>query len=146
MLFVHEICHILTYVLFVLIAKGLFPKFFSRANFFMGLLVTFFVDLDHLVDYFLYAGARFNLVEFLSGAHFAYNNFTIVPLHGWEYVLIALVYFLLQKHKKKYSWVLYLAIGLGAHLVFDTLSYGFPWYVYFILYRAYRGFSPSAFW
>jgi hypothetical protein len=111
----------------------------------MGLITAFFIDLDHLFDYFLYAGFRFDLIEFLTGGYFAITQKVFVPLHSWELVAVIGIFWLFIEDKCKYSWVLFLFIGYFVHLAFDVYSNSFSWESYFLFNRMKYDFSVSLF-
>lgn len=100
-------------------------------------LVVYFIDLDHLVDYWLFYGLRFNWHEFVSLDFFAQKATAYLPLHAWEWTLI------LYPLSIKRGWKsLFAAInsGMFAHLVWDIHNF---WNIefYSIIYRAIHSFS-----
>lgn len=144
-LFVHELVHIAAYFLLVIIALIIFkPDTIPWKNMILGLLVTVFMDADHLVDYFLYKrNLAFSLSEFIDLNYFELLGKTYIPLHAWEWVvLLLIVYFALRK---KYQFILFIALGMFSQLLVDSLSYGFDWRVYFITYRFLNNFEQSLF-
>ncbi len=101
-------------------------------------LATYFIDLDHLIEYFQYYGLHFDLLEFFELDFFRALGKAILPLHGWEWVLLL---FFIGRRKKWKSVYWAVALGFGAHLLWDTLSNGFPAAFYFISWRAGNGFA-----
>ncbi|MBN1162314.1 hypothetical protein JXA34_01045 [Patescibacteria group bacterium] len=144
-LFYDEIGHLLVYFIAVLVIYVLGRDYFSRKNVFVGLATAFFIDVDHLFDYFLYYGLRFNVFDFFSGSYFRAANRVVVPFHSWEIAGLIGFIWMLAKDKKKYSWVLFLAVGYLVHLSFDVFSNGFHWYTYFLFLRISEGFPLDLF-
>ena len=147
MIFIHEILHIIIYSIiclpFFLYKK--YRNYINVGNFFVGLVATFFIDLDHFVDYFLYAGFRFNLHEFVGGNYFGEANRILVLLHSWELVGLIFLCYLLNHKNSRYLWLLFVGIGMSVHIVFDNIWYGFNWESYFSLYRVLHGFKATIF-
>ena len=141
LLILHELGHLISYFLAVAILYLFSKKYFTLKNFLVGLLATVFIDLDHVIDYLIYKGyLAFDIWEFFSGSYFAFNGKAYVIFHAWEYVLLIFLLFLDESDKKGKSWMLFIAVGLFAHLVFDTVSYGFPWEMYSIMSRVFDSF------
>ena len=105
MLILHEILHFVTYILLFLIVYAIQKNKMNLTNFITGLIATIFLDLDHLIDYFLHNGIRFSLSEFLTGQNFMESGKAYVIFHGWEFVLIIIVvvvFFIYSKKKRKW--------------------------------------------
>ncbi|MCL4374602.1 hypothetical protein M1523_01935 [Patescibacteria group bacterium] len=101
-----------------------------------------FVDLDHLVDYFLAFGWRFNPRYFAKGYQFLKSDRIIIPLHAWEIVIGGfLIFFYLGSLKNPAdltmtrSLLLAFASSLGLHLAYDTVSNRIPWLSYSLIRR-----------
>lgn len=144
-LLLHEIGHMLVYfvmlipLLVVLGEKKLLTKYAL-----VGFLVTMLLDADHLYEYMLSVDwSTFNLADFLSSSYFDKIGRIYVLFHAWEWVALTLIIYKLTASKHK--WLLYVAVGVAAQLVFDTLSYGFDPRVYFISYRYVNDFALSIF-
>jgi hypothetical protein len=144
-LFLSELGHLASYFLAVGVIYLVGRKYFSRKNVFIGLISAFFIDIDHLFDYFLYYGFKFNLMEFLDGSYFQFTRRVILPLHSIELATFLLLTWVFIRKKEKYSWLLFLVVGLFVHLVFDMYSNRMPWYAYALLYRVATGFSVDYF-
>lgn len=144
-LLIHELIHASVYLVLVLVLIKTFkPKVMPYKNILLGLVVTIFMDMDHLVDFFLYKGSlTFNLHEFLFLNFFELLGKTYLPLHAWEWVALLLLLYLVLK--KKYQFILFIALGIFCQLLVDSLSYGFDWRVYFITYRYLHHFDQSIF-
>jgi len=110
----------------------------------LGYLVTVGLDGDHLFDYFMINNwSHFNLKEFLSGYYFETADQIFVLFHAWEWVAFCVLLFLL--FKKKYKVILFIAVGIAAQLIFDTVSHGFDWQAYFITNRYLHNFDKTIF-
>ncbi len=144
-LLLHELGHIIAYSFFALLILAGAKNYCTYKNFLIGLVVTILIDLDHFVDYFLYTGIGFNISDFLAGAYFDSSQRVIVPLHSWEIVALLLIAFMILKDNQKYSFILFIALGLGVHMFFDVIYYGFNWDVYFLSVRALNNFSILVF-
>ncbi len=106
-----------------------------------GIMAGFFVDLDHLFDYFMAYGLTFDLHTFLSGTQFLVHNKNYVPLHGFEYVIILLTIFFRIKPVKTRAVILAVALGLLGHLCFDVYVNEMKPLAYSVIYRAAHGFD-----
>lgn len=114
-------------------------KFFKRISGFVpALLSGFFVDFDHLIDYFIHKGLSFDVSNFISGRHYHETNTSYIFFHSWELVLFLGV--LTYYSKKKYFWCP-LVLGLTFHLLWDYLTNPVHWYTYFFTARYLLGFA-----
>lgn len=140
-LFLHLSLHILTGIL----AGYIVWKIYSlpKASFFAGIAGAFFVDFDHLLDYFLAFGWNFNLEYFFKGYQFLKGDKIYVLLHGWEYVIILLILAIwVLKNKTAKSVILALALGLFFHLSVDSLTNeGAKISTYSMIYRIKSNFN-----
>lgn len=133
-LFVDEIMHGVVTLPFVLL---LYYKTKSIRFSLVPLFVTYLIDMDHWVDYYLYYGNHISLTKFLELDYFTFSGRAIVPLHAWEWMLCfsALAY----EQKKWKSVYVGIALGMLAHLIWDSHTVGSVAF-YSILYRAGSGF------
>lgn len=115
-LLVNEIFHAAFSVPFAYIA---YRKFGKHRYFFYILAFSYLIDLDHLVDYWIYYGFGFDPVRFVALGYFPVKGFAWVPIHAWEWV-IAL--FLTYRYVYKKEIIYVLALGILGHLVWDVLS------------------------
>ena len=95
------------------------------------------IDIDHVLDYYLYSGRLTFNVSKISGFYSRYGK-VIILLHSYELLLIGAVFaYFLQAH------VLFIgaAIGFVGHLLMDTAGYGMKAQSYFLSYRVYCGFG-----
>ena len=137
----HEIWHGLIAIPFAIF---LFKKTKSKALVLLLFLITYFLDLDHLIDYFMFYGLKFSLLQFLSLENFKITGRATVFLHGWEYVLF-FGYLAYQKGKKKMWKTIYMVIVLAMlpHLIWDTINVGDPLF-YSLIIRIVRGYVIPA--
>ncbi len=110
----------------------------------LALLGGFFIDGDHLIDYFIHKKFReLNTREFFKGEFFDDAGKVYVFLHGFEYVAILVVCGLIWP---QIAWVFYsFALANFLHLLYDTLYNGAVWPTYFIVFRMYHNFSHKKF-
>lgn len=88
---------------------------------YIGILffVAYFLDLDHLFDYFVYYGFHFSLLDFFRMKYFTPGAISLVPFHGWEWVLI--LGYLAQK--KKWKTILTpIVFGMLSHVILDAFN------------------------
>ncbi|MFQ5952711.1 MAG: hypothetical protein ACE5JK_04825 [Candidatus Omnitrophota bacterium] len=71
-----------------------------------------FIDLDHLIDYFLYFGWKFNLKDFFSHKYLASGRVYVI-FHSWELVAIMWAFSFI------FSWAIPIASGMTLHLLID---------------------------
>ena len=141
----HELGHVAVYLLSAIPLYHFLKKYgTSLYDFLFGFLVTILIDLDHVIDYLTANGwSRLSVSEFLEGKYFHQMGKIYVFFHSWELalLLLAIYFFAKQKHK----WILFVFLGIFVHLVFDTLSYGFDFKVYFLVTRILNNFSEVIF-
>lgn len=133
-LFVDEIAHGVVTLPFVFF---LYLKTKSIRHSVVALLVTYLIDMDHWVDYFLYWGADISLVKFVDAEYFQITQRAVVPLHAWEWLFFLAA---LSVEQKKWKSILVgVTLGVFAHLIWDSHTVGSVIF-YSILYRIYHGF------
>jgi len=108
---------------------------------FAALFAGLAVDFDHLIDYYLAFGWDFNLYYFLKGLEFVKSNKIYTFFHGWEYVILFLVLWLISKHITVKAVFLSLALGLFFHLASDVVIDKVPVKSYSIIYKAKNNFE-----
>jgi len=94
------------------------------------------IDIDHVLDYYLYSGRLTFDISEISGFYPQFGK-VFVLLHSYELLFAgAIVAYLLQAH------VLFIgaAVGFVGHLLLDTAGYGLKPQSYFLAYRAFCGF------
>lgn len=146
----HELIHIILSVLGGLIV---FRFYRNWKVFIYSFLGGFFIDIDHLFDYFRYKKVFiFNLSEFEKGLFFKATNKVFVLFHGFEYAIILilvgliLIYFIKKLSDKKLAaawFMIVFGLSLFFHLCFDQYSYRPKWQAYFISYRIYCYFDHN---
>lgn len=111
----------------------------------------FFIDLDHLIEYFLAYGTNFHFDYFLTGMQFLELGKAYVLFHAWEYIPLLLFFrYKIQKSslRKKdivAAIILALTLGMTSHLVFDQLDNNVNKGGYFLIYRFLHNFNLSDF-
>ncbi len=112
-------------------------------SFLAGFLGGVFIDLDHLLDYFLAFGFSFNLSYFLQGYEFLKSDKIYVIFHGWEYLVVLVVLVLLIKSNLWLkSAILALFLGSFFHLLVDvTINHGMTFKSYSLSYRMLNNFD-----
>ena len=96
------------------------------------------IDIDHLFDYFLCFGIRFNLKKFLCG-EFVKSGRVYLFFHSWELlplILICGLYFNLNWEAAA------LSLGMLGHLIIDS-SFQKTIKPYFSSYRAWHRFKAD---
>lgn len=139
----HELIHFLICLLIGYFVGKKFDEL--RLGLVSALLGGFFIDLDHLIDYFLAFGLNFNFYYFLSGYQFLKTDKLIIPLHSFELVFILLtigIFFYRIKKKAEISVIIFaFSISLFFHLLFDTYTNELPIKSYLLLYRYQNNFD-----
>lgn len=135
--------HISIHVFLSLLAGLIAWKIWKNpiASFTAALISGVAVDFDHFIDYFLVFGWSFNLYYFTKGFEFLKSDKLYVFFHGWEYVLILLIFAFVFKNKIVKSAFLALSLALFFHLVADVIMDKVPPKSYFITVRAKNGFD-----
>lgn len=96
-----------------------------------------FIDLDHLIDYFLAFGFKYNLSYFLSGYQFLKSNKSYILFHSYE-----LVFFLILLAFILHLYIL-AVVGLSIlfHLITDLFINKLTIKFYFLFYRLKKNFN-----
>lgn len=117
-LFRNEIIHFISALLGAVVFYS-FTHNFSQSI--ILIIVALAIDVDHLIDYFIYlrrSNKTFSFSYFLAGKYFHAQNRIYVFFHAWEWVVILLLYSLA-------GWgSIYgaIAAGLAIHYVVDTAT------------------------
>jgi hypothetical protein len=112
-----------------------------------SLISGIFVDLDHIVDYWIEHGLRLDLKQFFN--YFDEKNFEnrkklFFIFHGWEWLIALLMIAMLTDWN---LWVTGLLAGYGQHIILDEIynssRYRLRPYVlgYSLLWRLKNGFE-----
>ena len=151
-LFLHELIHLLLSLLtafaivYIFKIKKMGGKF---AIFLFSIFGGFFIDVDHLFDYFFAFGPRFRLDYFLKGLQFFKTSKLFVPLHSFEIVIIGIIFsiviYFFRKQLAINNYLLTIifvfSLSLLFHLFFDICSNELPLKSYFFTYRLERNFD-----
>ncbi len=131
----HELIHL---VLATLVAVFFVHRFKNWLLVIPIFFTGFFLDLDHLFDYFIFTGLKFNLDNFIHARYFCSSGHLFLPLHAWEWPIILLI---LSRFRILTPWLLALAAGISVHLIFDQLSNHMYPLGYSIIFRVINGFQ-----
>jgi len=120
--------HLFIHLSFSLLVGLIFGQFWP------ALLGGFFIDVDHLIDYFLAFGLKFNPKYFFKGYQFLKSDKIHIFFHGWEIVIggILLAFFV---PKTLATVLLAFSVSLFVHLWLDVYIDKLPAKSYFLLYR-----------
>lgn len=109
-----------------------------------ALIGGFFIDLDHVLEYFFYYGLHFNLSYFLEGRQFLLSNKIYLIFHAWEYApILFLIAWFLRKKRSLAIFIFALGLAGSVHLISDVLINQYPPKFYSLSYRALQVFSTS---
>lgn len=122
---------IVTFLLVILVYTWTASLVYAAAVILGGI----FIDLDHLIDYALYFGARFDLQDFLGSSALASGKIYLF-LHSWEIVLILFLMGLAARTAP----LLALSLGMAGHLIVDQVQIKNP-RAYFLVYRMLKKFN-----
>jgi hypothetical protein len=114
-LLVHEVLHLVIALPF---AYFLWKKTKNRKAILILFLVTIFVDVDHLVDYFAVNGVSLSISGFLSMGYFDSDKIAYIPFHAWEYLVVLAYLVKVRGWKSNYSPFL---LGLTPHYILDAV-------------------------
>lgn len=107
-----------------------------------GILGGFLIDLDHLLEYFLFYGWHFNPLYFIEGREFVLTNQIHLWFHAWEYVpLVLLLAWLVRQRRAWAAFFVALALAGFVHLASDCLINNYPVRNYSLIYRYHVDFS-----
>lgn len=125
------------------LAAAIYVKTGSVAMAGAALLSGIFLDIDHIIDFFIFSGERFSIRGFTSWCYEGRWNRLILIFHSYElYVLFGLLVY-------HYPNPVLLSIfgSVGVHLLLDQAGNRYlikafaisPWF-YFFTFRAWGGF------
>lgn len=110
-----------------------------------GISGGFFIDLDHVLEYFLVFGWHLNISNFIDGWQFLVSEQVHLYFHAWEYIpLLLLIAYYFRKKRALVIIVLALVSGGFVHLVSDCLINHYPLRNYSISYRARAGYAVNS--
>lgn len=141
---VHELIHIfLGLVLFLTLNKIIHKTRYLIWAF----LVSIFLDLDHLFDYFLALGFKIDIHAITQGIYFDINNKVYIILHSWELTAFLLIIGFINRRKILGKYLIATSLGMFTHILLDQFWYHPPvWNFYFLLVRILNGFSLPENW
>lgn len=103
-------------------------------------LAGVFIDLDHLIDYWINCGPRRPLRQLFTAFRYEFFENIIVFLHAWEWMALVLVV----------TWwldwrpaMLGLLVGAASHLAIDHWYNAHSPWAYFLAYRLRHRFSSK---
>ncbi|MFH1442070.1 MAG: hypothetical protein ABIH18_08550 [Candidatus Omnitrophota bacterium] len=105
--------------------------FYSAVFIFGGI----FIDLDHLIDYFIAYGSKFSIKDFFGSGSLKSGKVYLF-LHSWEIIFIILLFYLVTS---SYA-VLLLFLSMSMHLIIDNLQRE-NLRIYFLTYRIINKFD-----
>lgn len=136
--------HLLIHFSLALLSGLIFGFIFKKIylGIIAGIIGGFFIDLDHVLEYFFVFGLEFDLNNFLNGLQFLTSDKIWLVFHAYEYfpILILLAYFLRRRFTLA-LFIIILAFSAFLHLVSDSFINNYPPKNYSIIYRASKSFS-----
>ena len=112
------------------------------------LVAGWLIDLDHLLDYFIYlkrSGKRFNLNFFLSGKYFEENKKVIVIFHSWEIaIFLYVLYYFIEDYLLK-NLFFFTFLSYLIHIIIDQLTNKPVILGYSTIYRLNKKFDINSF-
>lgn len=109
-----------------------------------GITGAFLIDCDHLFDYFLVFGTKFNLRYFLKHYQFLLCEKLYIPLHGFEFVILLFFGTFIVQNIVFKSILLAFAIGLLIHLISDVWMNDIPFKSYWLIVRIINNYEAKA--
>ena len=133
-LYLHELIHLTLSLIVGLIIWKISSNVYVIPAALMG---GFFIDLDHVIDYFFAFGSKIDLHYFLKGRQFLKTDKIYVIFHSWELViLLFLGAFVLSQ-----SLIFSFSLSLFLHLIVDVFTNNMKLQSYFLLYRINNNFE-----
>ncbi|MDP3974282.1 MAG: hypothetical protein Q8P92_05625 [Candidatus Daviesbacteria bacterium] len=140
---IHELIHILLGLILFLSLSRIIKKY---RLLFWAFLVSIFLDIDHLFDYFIALGAKLDINAMVTGSYFDTNTHTYIPLHSWELAVIMIILGWIKRRKNVGKFLIATGVGIFTHLLVDQTWYQPIWNVYFLISRFAHNFIPSYLW
>lgn len=137
-LFFHELIHLLLSLFAGYLAWLISGNPYTFA---FGLLGGFFVDIDHLIDYYLAFGLKFNLSYFLKGYQFLKSDKIYIFFHSWELVFILFTLSYFGGPSPFGRNLMSFALAYLFHIYFDSLINHLKPFSYFLLVRSINKFE-----
>jgi len=138
--------HLSLHLIIALAVGYTFGRYFKNVT--LGLIAGFvggfFIDLDHILEYFLTLPWPFHLTYFLQGREILISDKIRLWFHAWEYLpVLLLAAWLLRRRRKLTVFLLTVAVAAGVHLLSDSLINAYPLKFYSLSYRASVNFSAA---
>ena len=100
------------------------------------------IDLDHLIDFFIFSGERFSVQNLFEWCKTSWER-SLFPFHSWEMYIL----FTLFTYHSPHPVQIGILLGVGVHLTLDQIGNRYflkhdsirPFF-YFFIYRASKGF------
>lgn len=142
-LILHELIHFSLSILAALIFSFLYKDTnISLLNLsVVALLSGFFIDVDHLIDYFFAYGLKFDIKKFLKGKEFDINKKIYVLFHGYEYVIIFIAAATFLTEGQLQAYIFTFALSSLFHLIADVKINNVLPQTYSILFRLFHAFD-----
>lgn len=136
--------HLSIHFIIAVLSGYLLGKYFKKPilGIIAGIMGGFLIDLDHVIEYFIAFGLRFNLSNFLDGYQFLVSDKIYLIFHGYELVILLLLLAYLFRRKTNVKiFLIILTITGVIHLLSDTVINNYPLKNYTYTYRAINDFS-----
>lgn len=136
--------HLSLHFILAVLSGALVGYYFKRPwlGIALGILGGFFIDLDHVLEYWLVFPEKFQLLYFFQGRQFLYSEKAYLWFHAWEYLpLLGLAAYLFRKKTLVKVALISLAFSGSVHLLTDSLINQLPLKYYSLGYRASQDFS-----
>lgn len=128
------------------LATGIYAATSSLTMASATLFTGIFMDIDHVIDFFLFSGERFSINGFRSWCYEGRWNKLILMFHSYE--LFILCSFLAYKYPNPV--LLGILCGMGLHLILDQIgnrhlikAFTISKWFYFFAFRAWGGFRKD---
>jgi len=131
--------HILIHFALAVLSGFLVGRYYKniKLGIIFGIIGGFLIDLDHVLEYFLFYGLHFNLTYFLEGREFLLSDKIRLFFHAWEYIFIFLVLIIIFRKRILIKFVFITIMLAGTvHLISDCLINNYPPQNYSLIYRA----------
>lgn len=139
---------IAVHVIFSLIAGFIAWKFYGqrelkrlKLSIFFSFLTGVAIDFDHFLDNFIVFGLSFNYHKFVIGDYFHKTSKAYILFHGFEYIVILALIFILVKSGKTKMILLSMILGMFFHLATDIILFTHSIKEYSLFYRILHNFK-----
>ena len=124
--------------LIISLVLALLLYYFTQSLFsFLTIVSGFIIDIDHLLDFWLYKHKITMTKEIFNGFHLRWDK-AYVFLHSIELLLLFLILSIIKP-----LWWLPISVGYTAHMVMDIVANGAPLRAYFLTYRIAKHFNRT---